>query len=142
MSLVFTSEQEELRRTVRAFLAETSSSSQVRRVMETPGAVDRDVWHRMATQLGLHGLAIPEEYGGAGFCPVEQVVVVEEAGRALLCAPFFGTVVLAATALMAADDPTAAKDLLPGIAEGQTVAALAVTEDDGSWNPDATTLRA
>ena len=142
MSLVFTSEQEDLRRTVRAFLADTSPSAQVRRLMETPEGIDRDVWHRMAAQLGLHGLAIPEEHGGAGFGPVEQVVVFEETGRALLCAPYFGTVALATTALLAADDAAAAKDLLPGLAEGRTVATLAFTEDDGSWDPEAISLRA
>jgi alkylation response protein AidB-like acyl-CoA dehydrogenase len=142
VSLVFTPEQEELRRTVRAFLTDTSSSAQVRRLMETPQGLDRDVWHRMATQLGLHGLAVPEEYGGAGFGPEEQVVVFEETGRALLCAPYFGTVALATTALLAADDATAAKDLLPALVEGRSIAALAYTEDDGAWDPDATTMRA
>jgi alkylation response protein AidB-like acyl-CoA dehydrogenase len=142
MSLVFTPEQEDLRRTVRAFLADTSSSAQVRQLMETPGGLDRDVWQRMATQLGLHGLAVPEEYGGAGFGLAEQVVVFEETGRSLFCAPYFGTVALATTALLAAEDAAAGKDLLPGLAEGRTIAALAFTEDDGSWDPDATTLRA
>jgi alkylation response protein AidB-like acyl-CoA dehydrogenase len=142
VSLVFTPEQEELRRTVRAFLADTSSSSHVRRLMDTPEGIDRGVWDRMATQLGLHGLAVPEDLGGAGFGVVEQVVVFEETGRSLLCAPYFGTVALAATALLAAEDGAAAKDLLPGVAEGRTIAALAFTEDDGSWDLDATTLRA
>jgi alkylation response protein AidB-like acyl-CoA dehydrogenase len=142
VSLVFTPEQEDLRRTVRAFLADTSSTSHVRRLMDTPEGVDRDVWNRMANQLGLHGLAVPDEHGGAGFGPVEQVIVFEETGRALLCAPYFGTVALATTALLAADDAAAAKDLLPGLADGQTIATLAFTEDDGSWDPDATTLRA
>jgi alkylation response protein AidB-like acyl-CoA dehydrogenase len=142
MSLVFTQEQEELRRTVRSFLADTSSSSQVRRLMDTPDGLDRTVWDRMATQLGLHGLAVPEEYGGAGYGLVEQVVVSEETGRALLCAPYLGTVGLAITALLAAEDDAAAKDLLPGLAEGRTIATLAFTEDDGSWDPEATSLPA
>jgi alkylation response protein AidB-like acyl-CoA dehydrogenase len=142
VSLVFTPEQEELRRTVRGFLADRSPSAQVRRLMETSEGLDRDVWHRMATELGLHGLAVPEEYGGAGFGVVEQLVVFEETGRSLLCAPYFGSVGLATTALLAAEDAAAAKDLLPGLAEGQTIATLAFTEDDGSWDPDATALRA
>jgi alkylation response protein AidB-like acyl-CoA dehydrogenase len=142
VSLVFTPEQEEMRRAVRAFLTARSSSSEVRRLMETPEGIDWDVWNQMATQLGLHGLAVPPEYGGSGYGPVEQLVVFEEAGRALLCAPFFGTVALAIPALLAADDPAAAKDLLPGLAGGTTVAALAFTEDDGAWNPDAPALHA
>ncbi|MEU7811740.1 acyl-CoA dehydrogenase family protein [Pseudonocardia sp. NPDC049154] len=95
---------------------------------------------------GLHGLAIPEEFGGSGFGPVEQLVVAEESGRALLVAPFFGSVVLVANALVtAADsaaDTAAAKDLLPGLADGSRIAALAVTEDSGSWDLTESTVTA
>lgn len=142
MSLVFTPEQEEMRDAVRSFFDARSPSAEVRRLMETPDGIDWAVWRQMASQLELHGLGVPEEYGGSGFGPVEQLVVFEEAGRALLCAPFFGTVALAIPALLAADDPTAAKDLLPGLANGSTIAALAFTEEDGDWDPGATRLRA
>ena len=142
VSLVFTAEQEVMRRSVRAFLTAKSPSSEVRRLMETPEGIDREVWSQMAAQLELHGLAVPEEYGGSSFGPVEQLIVFEECGRALLCAPFFGTVALAIPALLAAGDPAAAKDLLPGLVSGATVATLAFTEDDGDWNPAATQLRA
>jgi alkylation response protein AidB-like acyl-CoA dehydrogenase len=142
VSLVFTAEQEEMRHAVRAFLIAESPSTEVRRLMETPEGIDRDVWNQMAAQLELHGLAVPEEFGGSGFGPVEQLIVFEECGRALLCAPFFGTVALAIPALLAAGDPAAAKDLLPGLVSGAIVATLAFTEDDGDWNPGATQLRA
>jgi len=142
VSLVFTAEQEEMRRAVRAFLTAKSPSSEVRRLMETSEGIDRDVWNQLAAQLELHGLAVPEEYGGSGFGPIEQLIVFEECGRALLCAPFFGTVALAIPALLAAGDPAAAKDLLPGLVSGATVASLAFTEDDGDWNPGATQLQA
>jgi alkylation response protein AidB-like acyl-CoA dehydrogenase len=140
VSLVLTSEQEEMRQAVRAFFDSRSPSSEVRRLMETSDGVDRDVWSQMATQLELHGLGVPEEYGGSGFGPMEQLVVFEEAGRALLCAPFFGTVALAIPALLAADDVAAAKDLLPGLVNGSDIAALAFTEENGDWNPAATRL--
>ena len=142
MSLVFTPEQEEMRHAVRAFFGSRSPSPEIRRLMETQDGIDWDVWRQMATQLELLGLGVPEEYGGSGFGPVEQLVVFEEAGRVLLCAPFFGTVALAIPALLAADDAAAAKDLLPGLANGSTVATLAFTEEDGDWNPAATRLQA
>jgi alkylation response protein AidB-like acyl-CoA dehydrogenase len=140
VSLIFTAEQEDLRRTVRGFLADRSPSAEVRRLMETSKGIDRTVWDRMAGELGLHGLAIPEEFGGSGFGLVEQLVVAEETGRALLVAPYLGSVGLAATALVTAADESAAKDLLPGIADGSRIAALAVTEDDGSWDVSASTV--
>jgi alkylation response protein AidB-like acyl-CoA dehydrogenase len=110
--------------------------------MQTADGLDRAVWDRMAGELGLHGLAIPEEFGGSGFGVVEQLVVAEETGRALLVAPYLGSVGLAANALVAAGDAGAAKDLLPGIADGSRIAALAVTEDDGAWDVTASTVRA
>jgi len=112
----FDEDQQELRGTVRRFLEHASAEADVRRLMATEPGYDRAVWERMATELGLHGLAIPEEYGGAGFSFTELGVVLEEMGRALLCAPFFASVVLAAELLKAIDDEQARKDYLPGIA--------------------------
>src|SRR5258708_6778117 len=107
MQLAFTEEQLELRDSVRRFLAEKSPESEVRRLMESDEGYDPDVWRQMADQLGLQGIAIPESYGGAGFTFAELCIVVEEMGTALLCAPFFSTVVMAASALLATDDADA-----------------------------------
>ena len=63
----------------------------------------------MADQLGIQSIAIPEEYGGAGFGFGELSVVLEEAGRVLLCSPLFSTVVLAATTLLESGDTDAAR---------------------------------
>ena len=95
MNFAFTEEQEELRNTVRAFLEAKSSEEAVREQMETEQGYDEAVWSQMGEQMGLQGLHIPEEYGGSGYGYVELGSVLEEMGRALLCAPFFSTVVLA-----------------------------------------------
>jgi alkylation response protein AidB-like acyl-CoA dehydrogenase len=133
VNFAFSEEQEELRRTVRRFLDERSPESEVRRLMDTDEGLDRDVWAQLSSQLSLPGLAIPEEYDGAGFGYVDLAVVFEEMGRALFCGPYFATVALAANALLCSDDESARKDLLPGIARGQTIATVAVTEHDGAW---------
>src|SRR5437588_103207 len=96
----------------------------------------------MGEQLGLQGLAIPEEHGGSGYTYVELVVVLEEMGRALLCAPYFSTVALAANTLLHSGDDSAKKELLPGIAGGETVATLAFTEDNGRWDAEGITATA
>jgi alkylation response protein AidB-like acyl-CoA dehydrogenase len=134
MSMTFSSEQNELRSSVRRFLEQKSSSAEVRRLMETEEGYDPAVWSQMAEQLGLQGLALPEEYGGSGYGFIEQIVVLEEMGRSLLCAPYFSTVVLAATALLESGDEAAQKDLLSGIADGSTIATLAWVENAGSWD--------
>jgi alkylation response protein AidB-like acyl-CoA dehydrogenase len=133
MSMMFNEEQEELRKSVRRFLEQKSSSADVRKLMETDEGYDPAVWQQMAEQLGLQGLALPEEHGGSGYGFIEQIVVLEEMGRALLCAPYFSSVVLAGTALVESGDEAAQKDLLPGIADGSTIATLAWVENPSSW---------
>jgi alkylation response protein AidB-like acyl-CoA dehydrogenase len=120
---------------VRRFLAEKSPVSEVRRLMATDAGYDPAVWAQLG-QLGLAGLTIPGEYGGAGCGPVERLIVCEEMGAALLSAPYLASAVLAAGALLASGDAAAQADLLPPIASGETIATLAVPEDDGSWTPD------
>jgi alkylation response protein AidB-like acyl-CoA dehydrogenase len=133
MSMAFNEEQDELRKSVRRFLEQKSSSADVRRLMETDEGYDAAVWQQMAEQLGLQGLSLPEEHGGSGYGFIEQIVVLEEMGRALLCAPFYSSVVLAGTALVESGDEAAQKDLLPGIADGSTIATLAWVENPSKW---------
>ena len=134
MNFAFTEEQEELRKTVRAFLEAKSSEEAVREQMETDNGFDDAVWAQMGEQMGLQGLAIPEEFGGSGYGYVELGIVLEEMGRSLLCAPFFSTVVLAANALILSGDDAAKQAHLPGIAAGATKATVAFTEPNGKWD--------
>ncbi|MFG2455617.1 acyl-CoA dehydrogenase family protein [Streptomyces sp. NPDC048523] len=142
MDFAFSEEHEELGRTVRAFLAHTSPETETRRLMETPEGFDRALWRRMGTELGLQGLAVPEEYGGAGCGPVEVGVVMEEMGRALLCAPFLSSAVLATNTLLRCADEEARKRLLPGLASGELVGTLALTEDSARWDAAGVRLTA
>ena len=142
MNFAFSEEQEELRRTVRAFLEQKSPESEVRRLMETEEGYDQSIWRQMGEQMGLQGLSIPEEFGGSGFSYVELIVVLEEMGRALLPAPYFSSVVLAANTLLESGDDAAKKEYLPGIAAGETIATLAFTEENGRWDEEGITATA
>ena len=134
MNFAFSEEQEELRNIVRQFLEAKSSEADVREQMETERGYDPDVWAQMAEQLGLQSLTIPEEFGGQGYGYVELIVVLEEMGRALLCAPYFSSVVLAANTVMQSGDDAAKAAILPGIASGETIATVAFTEPNGRWD--------
>jgi alkylation response protein AidB-like acyl-CoA dehydrogenase len=142
VNFAFSDEQEELRRSVRRFLEDKSPETEVRRLMETTEGYDPAVWSQMADQLGLQGLTIPEEFGGSGYTYVELIVVLEEMGRALLCAPYFSSVALAANLLLVSGDDTAKKDYLPGIANGSTIATVALAEASGRWDEEGVTLEA
>ncbi len=142
MNFAFSDEQEQLREFVRSFLDDKSSEAAVREQMDTEQGYDPDVWNQMAEQMGLQAIAIPEEYGGQGFGFVELIVILEEMGRSLLCAPYFSSVVLAANALLLSGDESAMQAHLPGIAAGETIAALAFTEESGRWDEAGITMQA
>ena len=135
-------ELDDLREAVREFLDAKSPESAVRAAMQTQQRHDPAVWDQMACQLRLPGLALPSEYGGDGFGLTELEVVLEEMGAALLCSPFFATVVLAAQTLLASGDEAACARYLPGIAAGQTIATLAAAEGNASWDPAMVAVRA
>ena len=136
----FSEEREQLRGVIREFLADVSSEAAVRAAMATASGWDPAVWRGLADDLGILGLGIPEELGGVGYGFAEIGVVSEEAGAALLCAPYLATVTAAQALLAVGDDPVAA-ELLPALASG-TVATLAVTEADGRWEPTSVTATA
>ena len=133
MALTFTEEQEELRTTLRRFLTDKATSAAVRRAMDSAEGHDPGLWRQMADQLCLHGLALPEEYGGSGGGPVELGIVLEETGRVLLPSPYFATVALAGQALTVSGDEAAKARWLPAIADGTLTATLALAEERGSW---------
>ncbi|HEX4702122.1 MAG TPA: acyl-CoA dehydrogenase family protein [Pseudonocardiaceae bacterium] len=89
-------------------------------------------------EIGAAGLHIPTEYGGSGASLLETCVVAEELGRTLTNTPLLGSSVLAGTALLAGGDVEACARLLPGLADGRSLAALAVSGADGQWQPACT----
>jgi alkylation response protein AidB-like acyl-CoA dehydrogenase len=137
-----TAEQQAMQESVRRFFETHSTLADARRLMDTGAGYDEGVWRQMAEQLGLQSLAIPVEYGGAGFSFFELAIVLEETGRALLGGPFFASAVLAAMVIQYSGDTSAMAQYLPGIASGTTIAALAITEDDGSWELASVQARA
>ena len=140
IQFAFTDEQEQFRAAIRRFLQEKSPPTEVRRLMDTAEGYDPEIWRQLSDQLALPGIHIPEHYGGAGFGMVELCIVTEEMGRALLCAPYFSTAVLATNAIVNAGAETQKASLLPDLASGARLAALAVTEPNGQWGPQAIEL--
>ncbi|MDO9460710.1 MAG: acyl-CoA dehydrogenase family protein [Alphaproteobacteria bacterium] len=142
MKFSFTNEQEQFRTMLRRFLTERSPTTEIRRLMATDEGWERDSWRRLNSDLGLSGVHIPEAYGGQGFGFVELAIVLEEMGRALLCGPYFSSVVLAANAILNAGTEDQKQALLPAIAAGETVAALAFSEVNGRWDSSGVAVTA
>jgi len=135
IQFAFTDEQEQFRTAIRRFLNDKSPTTEVRRLMATAEGYDPAVWRLLSDDLGLPGIHLPEQYGGAGFGPVELGIVMEEFGRSLLCAPYFSTAVLAANAILNAGNEAQKSSLLPELASGARLATVAVSELGGRWDP-------
>ena len=118
-----TVEQRDLRDAVHALITKTD--------------VGQSPWRRLCGEIGVAGLAIPERYGGAGAGLAETCVVMEELGRNLTPTPMLGSAVLATAAVLASGDDAACERLLPAMADGSTVAALAWTTESGHWDTAA-----
>ena len=126
--------QQILKDTARKFFAGESPIAAVRKAMETDTAYDAALWAKLAEQ-GFTGIITPEEYGGMGLGKVELILLMEEAGYALLPGPFFSTVALAGAVIEACASPEQKKKYLARIASGQARSTVALVEAAGSWDP-------
>jgi alkylation response protein AidB-like acyl-CoA dehydrogenase len=140
MPFTFSDEQEEFRLIIRRFMDDKSPRTEVRKLMDSEQGYDPAVWQQLSEELGLPGIHIPEAYGGQGFGFVELCIVLEEMGRALFCAPYFSATALAATTIIHAGTEAQKLALLPGIASGQTLATLTLSEANQDWLPANTQL--
>ncbi len=134
MSIVFDEAHEDFRAQVRKFMDVTSTSAHVRALIDSDTGFDAAVWSRMANELGLQSLIIPEQYGGAGATVAELAIALEEAGRGLHSSPLLASAALATTAILASADGAAMAQLLPPLARGSAIATLAVLEGPGPWS--------
>ena len=141
MNFSFTTEQEELRRYTRQWLDENCPLETVRELMETERGYDVGHWVAIA-EMGWLGMAIPSEWGGAGFTFLDLFVLLEEQGRSLFCAPFLSTVVMAAGVVEEAGDNRQKEEILSAIAAGDLIAAVAFTEPNGHWEAEGVTTEA
>lgn len=121
-ALAITEEHNDLAASAIGQLQRLGSRAAARAALTEPGSHPREIWTAGA-ELGWNGLAIAEEFGGAGFGLAELAVVAEITGRELTPGPFLPTAAAAVVIDRCAPDSVRAQ-LLPGLADGSTVAAL------------------
>jgi alkylation response protein AidB-like acyl-CoA dehydrogenase len=126
------SEHEQLRSAVTAVLQREVPLSRSVADAERPDGYDRVLWRRLATELGIAGLSVPERFGGAAAGMVAEAVVAAELGAALTCTPYLSTIALAANLLMCAGDEAASGRYLPALTSGDSTAAVVVRSWDGT----------
>jgi alkylation response protein AidB-like acyl-CoA dehydrogenase len=142
MALILTEEQMMVRDNARAFLADKAPVAHLRKLRDTRDAdgFSRSLWKAFA-EMGFCGLLLPESLGGSGLGYVEGGVIMEEIGRNLTPSPFLSTALLGATALLRDGNSARNKELLPKLATGDLLLALAVDERT-KHAPSATALKA
>lgn len=141
MDFSLTEEQTMIRDAAGDFLAGIGGTRAARSAMATESGFEPDVWRQLAAELGWCAIPVPEAYGGLGLGPVEMALIQEQAGRHLLCAPFFSTVCLAANLLQETGSEAARERYLPAIAAGEIVATVPMPSRAGDFPPDATARR-
>lgn len=120
-------EAESLRRTVREVLSRPTRDDEDARA---------ETWATISDGLGLTGITVPERHGGHGQGRAEAAIVHQEMGRALFRGPYFATVALFTSLLLATKDEAACADFLRGVADGTLLGSVALLEPGDGWMPD------
>jgi len=134
-------EQVMLKTSARDFLENECPKKLVRDMIEDEMGYSPELWKKMA-ELGWQGLVFPEKYGGSDMSFLDLSVLLEEMGRALVPGPFVPTVVLAGRAISAAGSEEQKQEFLPGIAGGDTIMTLALTEASSGIEASDVTVKA
>ncbi|HMC67674.1 MAG TPA: acyl-CoA dehydrogenase family protein, partial [Mycobacteriales bacterium] len=124
MPIAITDDQRALADSVSQLLRRRDARADARALLEAPEEKPPAAWPDLV-EMGVLGLHVPEEYGGAGGDLTDLVVAVEELGRAVTPGAFVPTVVVSAVLAADADDATR-KTHLPGLADGSRTAAFAL----------------
>ncbi|WP_397421311.1 acyl-CoA dehydrogenase family protein [Phenylobacterium sp.] len=133
MDFSFTEEQSMLRDTVASYLADHYDFDKRRAAVSNEPGWRPEVWKAFAEELGILGAPFSEDLGGLGGGPIDNMIVMEEFGKALVVEPYLGTVVIGGGFLKHSGHAGAA-DLIGGIIEGKNLFAFAQAEPQSRYN--------
>jgi len=139
MDLALTESQEMLKTTARSFMEREAPTDVVVGLQKSPESLEPELW-RKAARLGWLGILVPPEFGGSGERLSDAAVLYEELGRGPLPGPFFSSGVLGALTVLEGATEEQRRRILPGIASGERVLTVAITEPSASWGPAGITL--
>lgn len=142
MTEISTAEVAQFRNSARAAFGGDHGTERARTLMATPTGWEPEGWRRIAADLGVVGLMLPDEVGGTGLTASESAYVFEEAGRALVGSPLLGTAGLAVPLLLELKDEDALQMWGHRLASGEVTATVAIGETSGVWATDRIETRA
>jgi alkylation response protein AidB-like acyl-CoA dehydrogenase len=141
MDLSLTEPQELLRASARSVVEREAPRHALVAARRDGARLASGLW-RKASELGWPGILVPVQHGGSESSLTDAGVLFEELGRGPVPGPFFSSAVLGALTVMEAASPAQRDAILPGVARGETVLSVAITEPHASWGPQGITLRA
>ncbi len=133
MDLEFNKEQQMFRKSVAEFLGKECTFDHVKELEDSEEGYSSKIWKKMA-KLGWMELYFPEEYGGLEDSFLNLVIIMEEMGKKAFPSPFFSSIIQCGLMLMEGGTDKQKKDLLPKLAAGKCLIALAQCEEDASYN--------
>ena len=140
MNFDLSEEQEMLQQTIRQFLENECPTPKLREIFDGESGFDASLWKGMA-EMGIAGLHLPEEHGGAGLEILDLAIVSEVLGYMAAPGPFLGHV-LAGLAIAAGGSDEQCREWLPKLATGDALGTVALAEEGGAWLPDQWSLEA
>ncbi len=141
LDLAFSESQEMLRKTAQDFMQRDAPKLVVQRLQETDTGISDELWRTVA-EMGWLGIIIPEQYGGTGLDLASAGMLYEVLGRGPLPGPFFSSAILGSQIVLEAASEEQKRNILPAVASGEQVLALALTEPGYSWEPGGVTTTA
>jgi len=140
MDLALTESQEMLRASARTFVEREAPTHTLVALQKQESSLVPDLW-RKAVDAGWPGILVPTAYGGSESTLTDAAVLFEELGRGPVPGPFFSSGVLGALTILEAGSEAQRKAILPAVARGEAVLAVAIMDPSTSWGPQAVTLR-
>ena len=141
MNLDFSKDQDMIRKSVAEFITKECPYEQVKELEESDAGYSPELWKKMA-ELGWIQIHFPEEYGGLGDPFMDLMIIIEEMGKAAFPSPFFSTVIQCGLTILEGGSKEQKKGLLPKIANGQLIMALAQYEEEASYLPSGINMPA
>jgi len=141
MDFGLSEEQHQLKSSAREFLRNECSTAVVRSAMADPDGMARELYRKIA-ELGWTGLAVAEEFGGAGLGALDMAILLAECGYGAMPGPFLFSSMLAASALKLGGSEDLKRRWLPELAQGSAIGTLAIVEENDSLSPDDISARA
>ncbi|MFP6655887.1 MAG: acyl-CoA dehydrogenase family protein, partial [Myxococcota bacterium] len=133
MDFGLSEEQQMLQETMRSFVLNECPTSRLREIFDEGSGHDSKLWNALA-EMGVAGLVVPEELGGAGLELLDLALVVEVFGEAALPGPFLAHS-LATLGVRCAAAEDVSKRILPKLASGEETATIAFQEGERGWAP-------